>query len=187
MLLDARPGLAYRHCHEASIESELRLVLAASYQAVVVTGPLGLGIRTAGAKLTGIDFLPPGVAEQDAQTAMAEEVVRQIRAYFRGERRVFDVPLALAGTAFQRRVWRALQHIPLGARVSYGELAGALGTSARAVGGACRANPVPLIVPCHRVVARSGMGGFAGCREGTMVHIKQWLLAHEAGMSHGRS
>jgi methylated-DNA-[protein]-cysteine S-methyltransferase len=101
-------------------------------------------------------------------------------AYFQGPSRRIDVRCNLSGTPFQRRVWRLIAAIPPGATRTYGELATALGSSARAVGGACRANPCPLVVPCHRVVARHGLGGFAGDRGGRLLDIKRWLLSHEA-------
>lgn len=91
----------------------------------------------------------------------------------------FDIELDIKGTPFQKKVWTALQQIPAGKVVTYGELAQQLKTSARAVGNACRANPVPLVIPCHRVVARSGMGGYAGSRDGSPLKIKAWLLEHE--------
>ncbi len=86
------------------------------------------------------------------------------------------------GTPFQRRVWRALQDIPPGQTRSYGELAARLGSGARAVGNACRRNPVPLIVPCHRVVGAHGPGGFSGQTGGAALQRKLWLLAHEGIM-----
>jgi len=101
-------------------------------------------------------------------------------AYFQDPSRRIDVRCKLSGTPFQRRVWRLIAAIPPGTTRTYGELATALGSSARAVGGACRANPCPLVVPCHRVVARHGLGGFAGDRGGRLLDIKRWLLSHEA-------
>jgi len=89
------------------------------------------------------------------------------------------LPLAPQGTPFQQRVWQRLQQIPPGRRVTYGELAEELGTGARAVGGACRANAIPLLIPCHRVVAANGDGGFAGHTRGRWLEIKRWLLQHE--------
>jgi methylated-DNA-[protein]-cysteine S-methyltransferase len=86
----------------------------------------------------------------------------------------------MAGTPFQRRVWHALRRIPSGCTRSYGELARELGSSARAVGGACRRNPIPIVVPCHRVIAAGGgAGGFMGQRSGDALAIKTWLLDHE--------
>jgi methylated-DNA-[protein]-cysteine S-methyltransferase len=89
------------------------------------------------------------------------------------------LPLRLEGTPFQRRVWERLQRIPRGQTLTYGELARELGTGARAIGGACRANRILLLVPCHRVVGRRGAGGFAGHRNGRWPRIKRWLLANE--------
>ena len=91
----------------------------------------------------------------------------------------FDIELRTKGTLFQQKVWRALRSIPVGQVMTYGELAKQLKTSARAVGNACRANPVPLIIPCHRVISKSGLGGFAGSRNGVSLNIKSWLLDHE--------
>lgn len=106
----------------------------------------------------------------------------ELQAYFADPEHPIDCPVATAGTAFQRRVWERIAAIPSGATTTYGAIAAELGSSARAVGNACRANPVPLCVPCHRVVAAKGLGGFAGDRDGRLVRIKHWLLAHEAGV-----
>lgn len=91
-----------------------------------------------------------------------------------------DLPYQLTGTPFQLRVWQAMLTIPVGATQRYGELATQLGSAPRAVGGACGRNPLPLIVPCHRVVAVTGMGGFNQGKLETMLGIKHWLLQHEA-------
>jgi methylated-DNA-[protein]-cysteine S-methyltransferase len=101
-------------------------------------------------------------------------------AYFRDPGYVIRLPTRESGTGFQRRVWHAIAAIAPGATRTYGELAAELGSSARAIGGACRANPCPLVVPCHRVVARRGLGGFAGDRDGRLLAIKRWLVAHES-------
>lgn len=89
------------------------------------------------------------------------------------------VATAPAGSPFQRRVWRAIRAIPSGRTRTYGEVAAELGSAPRAVGGACRANPYPLLVPCHRVIGATGLGGFAGDASGRLIAIKRWLLAHE--------
>jgi methylated-DNA-[protein]-cysteine S-methyltransferase len=88
-------------------------------------------------------------------------------------------PPQLEGTDFQQRVWRALQAIPFGRTRTYGEIARELGSAPRAVGGACRANPCVILVPCHRVVAADGPGGFAGRTRGPWFAIKEQLLGHE--------
>jgi methylated-DNA-[protein]-cysteine S-methyltransferase len=100
-------------------------------------------------------------------------------AYFDDPRRRIELPTRLRGTAFQRRVWRRIAAVPAGATCTYGELAQDVGSAARAIGGACRANPCPLVVPCHRVVARAGLGGFAGDVDGRLLAMKRRLLAHE--------
>jgi len=138
-----------------------------------------LGIGTTEAGLSGIEFLPPQPAIAP-RTALAEQVARQLDYYFTDPEWVFDLPLDLHGSNFQLRVWRCLADIHAGCSLTYGELAAQIDSGARAVGNACRHNPVPLILPCHRVVARTGIGGFAGSREGGYLPIKQALLAHES-------
>jgi methylated-DNA-[protein]-cysteine S-methyltransferase len=104
----------------------------------------------------------------------------QLEAYFAGERTSFDLPLAAAGTPFQERVWSALRAIPFGHTTSYGELAGRIGEpkASRAVGAANGRNPIPIIVPCHRVIgARGDLTGFGGG-----VERKRWLLEHEGAL-----
>lgn len=108
-------------------------------------------------------------------------VVEQLQEYFSGRRRDFEVAIAPRGSAFQSRVWQALREIPVGETRSYGELAKALGSSARAVGRANATNPICVIVPCHRVIGASGaLTGFA-----FGVAIKQWLLELEHGEENG--
>lgn len=104
---------------------------------------------------------------------------RQLLAYCEQPQSAFDLPLQLQGTAFQQRVWQALQQIPVGEVRTYGDLALQLNSSPRAIGGACRANPLPIIVPCHRVVSRHGMGGYSGETAGANMDIKCSLLRHE--------
>ncbi|MCX7891691.1 MAG: methylated-DNA--[protein]-cysteine S-methyltransferase [Burkholderiales bacterium] len=147
----------------------------------VIPAPFGaLGLRLVGEALSGIGFLPPGSRPQAPEGAAAREAARQIAAYLADPRIRFDLPLARSGTPFQRRVWAAMARIPRGETRTYGELAAALGSAARAVGQACGANPLPVVVPCHRVVGSSGIGGFAGATRGFLVEAKRWLLAHEA-------
>lgn len=105
----------------------------------------------------------------------------QLEAYFADPRVGFDLPLALPGTPHQQKVWRALQRIPPGEVRTYGDLARELNSAPRAVGNACRANPIAIIVPCHRVVGASDLGGYMGSRTGVGLNMKRWLLAHERG------
>lgn len=149
--------------------------------AAVVPAPVGLlGVRMSGGRLVGIDFAPRFASAGAAPDRAARAVLDQLFHYFEDPAWPFDLPLAMCGTPFQRRVWQALGRIPSGRTRSYGELAGELGSSARAVGGACRRNPIPIVVPCHRVIAAGGgAGGFMGQRAGEALVIKKWLLEHE--------
>jgi len=150
------------------------------YQAKLKT-PFGvLGIRCTEGALTGIDFLPAAEKPQRATSALAETVCAQLLRYLENPDAQFSVPLELHGTVHQRKVWQAMLDIPRGQTRSYGELAAALKSCAQAVGQACGANPIPVIVPCHRVVGKAGLGGFARHTSGAPLDIKRWLLAHES-------
>lgn len=149
----------------------------------VTHSPMGwLGIRWDGGAVSAIDFLAeaPATPRPAAATRPATDA---LAAYFAGDRSALDrLPVRLAGTPFQQRVWARLRAIPPGETLSYGALARELGSSARAVGGACRSNPVPLAVPCHRVVAATGLGGYSGERGGDWLEKKRWLLRHEGAI-----
>lgn len=152
---------------------------ASVYQAIVSVPAFSLGLRCSEDEVLSIDYLEPraGVAPR---TPLAKEAVRQLLAYLADPRFEFALSLAPAGTAFQRRVWAGISAIPTGATQTYGELAQAIGSAPRAVGNACGANPYPLVVPCHRVIAADGgLGGFARSRGGFLLDVKRWLLAHE--------
>jgi methylated-DNA-[protein]-cysteine S-methyltransferase len=147
---------------------------------IVIDSPVGrLGIRLCGARVRGIEFLSARCALRPPAGVASRWVVAALQAYFAGKVRVPKVDIAPGGTEFQQRVWRALRAIPAGQVITYGGLAKRLGSSARAVGNACRHNPVPILVPCHRVIAANGLGGFAGDTSGRLIDIKRRLLAHE--------
>ncbi len=129
--------------------------------------------------LTGIDFLLEHEPAKKPATPLLRETAAQLAAYFKDAHHRFDLPIRLDGTPFQLRVWQALCEIPPGDPLTYGQLAKKLATTPRAVGGACGANPIPVIVPCHRVVSAGGLGGFMGTRYLGPLNIKSWLLAHE--------
>jgi methylated-DNA-[protein]-cysteine S-methyltransferase len=151
--------------------------------AAIMTTPwpaVKLGICADDEAILSIDFLSESAVDMDAMTPLAEEAQRQLRNYFLDPRRGFSLPIAPRGTSFQQKVWDALRRIPVGATSSYGAVARRLESSPRAVGGACRANPIPIIIPCHRVVAAQGIGGFMGARAGRGLSIKQSLLGHES-------
>lgn len=150
-----------------------------NYQAILPAPFAMLGIRCSGHALLGIDFLPLSIAPQEASTAFAHSVCAQLRDYVRDPDALFDLPLELHGTAHQQKVWRALLAIPRGETRQYGELASELHSAAQAVGQACGANPIPIIIPCHRVVSKTGLGGFMRHTDGDALSIKRWLLNHE--------
>jgi len=139
-----------------------------------------VGLTWESGVLTGVILEPEETDGEDLD--VPEAIVRQLDAYFEDGSRSFDLKLKTGGTDFQRRVWNALREIPPGRTVTYGDLAKRIGTSARAVGGACRANPCPIVVPCHRVVATNGLGGFAGDTSGKKLDVKRWLLRHEGAV-----
>ncbi len=144
--------------------------------------PVGrLVLESAGDVLIGI-WLPspskaasPREAGHDAPPVL-KDTATQLYEYFARERTVFDVPMELDGTAFQQEVWRELSRIPYGETISYGELARRVGRpkGSRAVGQANGRNPIPIIVPCHRVLASGGIGGYGGG-----LPMKRALLAVE--------
>lgn len=139
-----------------------------------------LGLRCNLNGLCEVAFLAEGSPTRKPADPLLLETMLRLEAYFAGATADFsDLPLAPEGTPFQHRVWAALRTIPPGNTRRYGELAADLGTAARAIGGACRANPLLLLVPCHRVVASNGDGGFMGASDGQWPRRKQHLLAHE--------
>lgn len=145
----------------------------------LISAPFGpIGIRWLDDTLVGVDLDPPLGPWEDLDHP-PPRILHQFTAYFGRRSAGFDLPVALAGTAFQERVWGELRGIPPGRTRTYGEIAGALGSGPRAVGQACRANPCPIVVPCHRVVASRGLGGFAGDASGRKLAVKRWLLRHE--------
>ncbi len=131
-----------------------------------------------GETVTGLSWQPEVRWEAEAGERLTT-VVELLAAYFRDPDIAFECELAEQGTAFCYRVWQALLEIPPGQVRTYGELARQLGTFPRAVAAACRANPYPIIIPCHRAVARSGRGGYCGQSHGAALEIKRWLLRHE--------
>ena len=155
------------------------------YQACLRAPFATLGITTTATHVTGIRFLARSVAAKaPPRNTIAFLACVQIQSYLEDADFVFDLPLKLAGTRHRLAVWEAMQRIAAGKTRTYGELAQEIGSSARAVGGACGANPIPVVVPCHRVIAAGGdIGGFMGARaEGFERDIKRWLLEHEGAL-----
>ena len=119
------------------------------------------------------------ISENKENAKQAENIQTQLRNYFSKASAFSSVALLPEGTAFQKSVWSELCKIPFGETRSYGDIAKSLHSSARAVGNACRKNPIAIIVPCHRVVSVTGIGGYAGETAGKQLDIKRWLLKHE--------
>jgi len=154
------------------------------WDAVIDFPKMKVAVATRDGRVTGIRYLPLSAASQEAQNALAERAVRQIERYREDPDAKFDLPLLIEGTDFQRRVWDAMCAIPRGRTLTYGEMARKLDAGgydmARVVGQACGDNRLPIVIPCHRVVAADGIGGFGHATDGFLLEAKRWLLMHEA-------
>lgn len=139
-----------------------------------------LGIVSDGKVITSVRYLPRSTAPLAPQDRVAERACREIERYLANPDYLFTVPYRLDGTPFQCRVWREIEKLCPIKTISYGKIAERLQSGPRAVGGACGANPIPLIVPCHRVLAAGGgLGGFMGGKDPFPLSVKRWLLRHE--------
>ena len=155
---------------------------------VRIDSPIGrIEVTSDGDSVTSLSIERAGALPLDGiperSTPVLDRAVEQLHEYFAGTRTDFDLPVSLAGTEFQKAVWQELTVLPFGGVVSYGEIGSATGraTAGRAVGGAVGANPIPIIVPCHRVLASDGrITGYSG---GNGIPTKVWLLDHE-GIAH---
>jgi methylated-DNA-[protein]-cysteine S-methyltransferase len=146
----------------------------------VYESPVGwLGLRLQGGKLGELDWIerPRKALRKRHPHPAVRQLIQCLDSYFTTASSIIIPPLAPAGTAFQQRVWRALLRIPCGSVKTYGQLAAELKTGSRAIGQACRRNPIAILIPCHRVVAARDMGGYMG--NTGHLHIKRWLLEHE--------
>ena len=148
----------------------------------IVPAPFGyMGIRTEANQLAELVYLPDRFSEKAPSDACAEQTAKQIEAYFADPDFRFDLPLKKVGTEFQHRVWNAISSIPRGQVKTYGHIAKLISSAPRAVGQACGANWFPLVIPCHRVTASGGLGGFAHHDDETGFHlgVKRYLLRLE--------
>jgi methylated-DNA-[protein]-cysteine S-methyltransferase len=151
----------------------------------IVAAPFGaMGIRTEEGRVRELVYLPPHYQEKAPQDATAEQAAEQVAHYFADADFRFELPLLEAGSEFQRRVWDAICAIPRGSTRTYGQIAKLLDSHPRAVGQACGANWFPLVIPCHRVTAAGGLGGFASSDDehGFTLTVKRWLLRHEGAL-----
>lgn len=152
------------------------------YQAII-SAPFGkLGIRCSDTDLLGIEFLPVKTKVQSPLGGMAKAICAELEAYLADAKHEIDLPFELDGTHHQCSVWQAMLDIPCGQTLTYGDLAKKIDSSAQAVGQACGNNRIPIVIPCHRVVGKNGLGGFMQHAEGESLDIKRWLLAHEGAL-----
>lgn len=154
----------------------------------IVHAPFGgIGIRTDAGQVRELVYLPPHFSEKDATDATADAAAQQVRRYLADPDFTFSLPLCEAGSAFQQRVWAAISSIPRGSVRTYGQVAKHIGSAPRAVGQACGANWFPLVIPCHRVTAAGGLGGFSNHDDENGFHlsVKRWLLTHEGAALSG--
>ncbi len=150
-------------------------------QSATFESPLGwLRVVEAEDRITRLQWRDGRDPKEPTPRPLLAEAKRQLAAYLDGSLRGFDLPLAPSGSAFQLSVWREMVRIPYGEVSTYGEIALRTGGEARAVGGACGANPIPLFIPCHRVVAGDGLGGYSG---GGGLATKRRLLIFEGALA----
>ena len=150
------------------------------YDVVIEFPKMKVGVATRDERVVEIKYLPPSVPAMAAKNPLAERAARQLERYRTDPDTRFDLPVAIEGTPLQRAVWDAMCAIPRGRTRTYGDIARELGADARDIGQACGDNRLPIVIPCHRVVAANGLGGFAHATSGYLIEVKRWLLAHEA-------
>ena len=157
------------------------ILITTEIQKLIIPAPYGsLEIMLDEQQVHQIVSLPASSALTKPSSHFATEVEKAFQDYFMDSKKPLAFPLLQQGSEFQRKVWQYLITIPIGETQSYGEVAEALDSGARAVANACRQNPTPIIVACHRVVAANGLGGYAGKIAGFEVGVKEWLLTHES-------
>ncbi|WP_428355222.1 methylated-DNA--[protein]-cysteine S-methyltransferase [Methyloprofundus sp.] len=151
-------------------------------QSYYYTTPIGvLAIQMQGTLLSKLYWALAPQAEPQL-THLSGALEQQLNEYWLSGKMIHNSSLLKQGTEFQQKAWNALSRIPLGQTRTYGELANELGTAPRALANACRKNPFPVIIPCHRVLAKTGIGGYAGATSGKLINIKLALLKHEEMM-----
>lgn len=146
----------------------------------LIIAPFGAVAISLQANQLAINLLTESPSEENISSALplVKQAYEQIMQYLQQSTTPFSLQATVQGTAFQQRVWQAIAAIPVGHTLTYGELAKKIGSGPRAVANACGANTLPLVIPCHRVLAQNGIGGFMQGKQNSLK-IKQWLLAHE--------
>jgi methylated-DNA-[protein]-cysteine S-methyltransferase len=154
------------------------------FDVVVAFPKMKVGVVIRDARVVELRYLPPSHPDVAARSPLAEKAARQLEAYRDDPDARFDLPIAVQGSRLERAVWDAMCAIPRGRTRTYGDIARELAhffpVDPRAIGQACGDNRLPLVIPCHRVVAANGLGGFAHATSGYLLEAKRWLLLHEA-------
>ena len=157
-----------------------------SHYSIILPTPLPgahrLGVAVDAQGITHMELLSSDTPLRHGATPLEHRIEEKLTGYFQNPASSISIPLHPIGTPYQQRVWQVLRQIPLGTTSRYGELAGKLASGPRTVAAACRANPIPILIPCHRVIAKEGLGGYMGEMEGEAISIKQWLLHHEGAL-----
>lgn len=136
-------------------------------------------ISTTKTQICSIVFTNQQPSKNQIKNKFTQSVKKELKQYFLDPKHKFNIKLKLQGTKFQKKVWQILAHIPSGKTKTYGEIAKILKTSSQAVGQACKANKIIILIPCHRVVSKKKIGGYCGKTILDLVLYKEWLLKHE--------
>lgn len=150
----------------------------------VLPSPIGkLGLVVSKKGVQRLSYINDHLEVTLPKRGLAAETYKQVNEYFQLIRTEFDLPIDIVGTPFQKRVWNKVLKIAYGESRTYGEIANSINSGPRAVGNACRNNPIPIVIPCHRVVKKTSMGGYCGSLVGREIQQKDWLLRHESNVS----
>ena len=149
------------------------------FHAVIAAPFAHLGVIVSAQGVQRIEFLPQEYPLQAPVHECVHQLVWALARYWMDPAQAFELPLSYEGSPHQLKVWQALLTIPVGQTCSYGDIARQISSSPRAVGQACGANPLPILIPCHRVVGKSSRGGFMHRQDSAALAYKDWLLQHE--------
>jgi methylated-DNA-[protein]-cysteine S-methyltransferase len=150
------------------------------YDVTVEFPKFKVGVAVRDGVVTQLKYLPLSAPTISPGNELATRAERQLEGYKRDPNSAFDLPIAIEGSDLQKAVWKAMCAIPRGKTRTYGDLARELGADPRDIGQCCGDNRLPLVIPCHRIVAADGIGGFAHATSGYLLEAKRWLLMHEA-------
>ena len=139
-----------------------------------------VGVAVRDGVVAQLKYLPLSAPSISPGSELAKRAERQLESYKRDPNSAFDLPVVIEGSDLQKAVWNAMCAIPRGKTRTYGDLARELGADPRDIGQCCGDNRLPLVIPCHRIVAADGIGGFAHATSGYLLEAKRWLLMHEA-------